>query len=196
MSLESKIEAFWRWFEANAALLAMKVPARPVMSGLNRKLQTLAKGLVAELDTNDEGKHTLVISAQGNKALFGLVMRLVAMAPPKLSWQVKAFRPGRSSHLALAMGRERLATDDLWITYQQGAEGWLDLVVYVPKLNQTSKGLVLLLLDHTVGEYQVATKIGRLEVREKQEEDKTSGLVPFIRLPQIVNLWPTPGLIN
>src|SRR5215203_1369275 len=87
--------AFWKWFHDNSRLLlAMKGPHEPTMNAITARLHEIHPDLVYEIEVHGALRR-FVVSADGNRALFPLVLDIVKQAPAIPGWSIAAFRqPG------------------------------------------------------------------------------------------------------
>lgn len=183
------IEEFWAWFAANAeSFRAMNPPNDRALKQLHGKLAEVKAGLVPEFALENGVATTLVISADGNRALFPDVVAVVRRAPELPGWRIVAFRqPGRLT-VAIEMHGQRLGAADLWFsTEQDGAKTGVNLFVrgLTDDNRQLLGGAAFLLLDNALGEYLVETAIGFVDFHPLPEEPGP-GLRPFPELVEAI----------
>ncbi|HWM87455.1 MAG TPA: hypothetical protein VNO33_16495 [Kofleriaceae bacterium] len=161
---------FWRWFRAHAGEAAtIRQGSEPIMAKLAAELHRVDERLTVEVGgiaSTAEPKE-LIISAGGLREVFPVVQRLVAAAPPIDGWRVIAFRPRKPGHRLQFRDRE-VGGEDLRfrIVSPPQAGRPLDIAVYLetPAVDETSMHVVFLLLDFTLGEFDVATQLGKIEI--------------------------------
>ena len=169
---------FWRWFVDNAQSLLDDEPTT-AMERIQTEVDRDHTGVIVEIGEQDDGQ-LLVLSANGDRSVFPTVLRLVAEQPPLDGWSVVAFRP----RAAVAMSR--IASDDWelepaqirYIAVKNGEK--LDLDLYIPKYtsgNESLDGIVLIVLDHTVGEYDVGMKIGTIGLHALADAPERAALL-------------------
>ena len=191
---------FWEWFAANEARYRVFVPGGPerdaLFAELTRRLGRVRRGVRFAFDAPDEANpdepRELVLSADGNRDLFPAVRRLADAAPPPDAlpgWKVVAFRPRVRdlAGVALLLGETVIGADDLWLALKPRGDR-IDLDLYLRGLLEASEREIqkacLLLLDYALGEYDVGTKVGALDIHALPEDPAGSGLIPYPRLPE------------
>jgi len=194
-------QKFWEWFTANEARYRTLQAGAPeqdaLFNELTRRLYRVQKGLQFAFDTpNGEdpsaAPREFVLSADGNRALFPAVQRLAAAAPPPEAlpgWKVVAFRPRMRSldGVALQFGEMRVGADDLWLHLRPRGDT-IDIDLYLRGLTEGTDRQIqmacLLLLDYALGEYDVETKVGALDIHPLPDDPSAAGLTPYPRLPE------------
>lgn len=160
---------FWRWFRAHAGEAAtIKQGSEPIMAKLAAELRRVDERLVFEVGgiASTAAPRELIISAGGLREVFPVVERLVAAAPPIDGWRVIAFRPRKPGHRLQFRDRE-VGGEELRFRFLSPPQAGrpLDIAVYLetPAVDETSMQIVFLLLDFTLGEFDVATQLGKIE---------------------------------
>jgi hypothetical protein len=93
MNTARTIEAFWRLFEKKCrALEKIDNADDPLYDELLEQLQRVDPGLFFEFAAGP-GDCELIVTADGNRALFGLVDSVVSAAPKISGWKVFALKP-------------------------------------------------------------------------------------------------------
>ena len=183
--MTNKIAEFWRWFSLHEAEFLPDVPDEGVMLTVNRKLQGLVTGLTAEMETNDQGKRTLVLSTGGNKKLIGLVLKMVSQAPKLKWWQVKALRQRKPGHVEINLKGIRLSSDQLFYQSKHHDRS-LSIKVYGPQIdpeNDACEEALKLLLQYLVGEYELISWIKEVKlIHFEWGESRKEDLKPLIHL--------------
>ena len=184
---------FWRWFDAHAAQVAtMQRADEPIADELAAALHEVDPRLTFELGVRTR-PHELIISADGLRVLFPTVKKLVAAAPSLPGWRIIAFRPRQSiGTIELGSGL-RLSSDavlyDVLPTTRPGQR--TDLALYVPGVGGADdaavKQAVYLLLDAALGEYDVETKIGKIDWHPATARTTTAR--PLNGLAAVVDGW-------
>ncbi|MGV3620987.1 MAG: hypothetical protein ACO1OB_09220 [Archangium sp.] len=158
---------FWKWVGAHVAeLKAVKTGQEPVVTELSAELEKAAPGLVFELGVGTD-PFEFVISADGIKDRFDDVKRLTGNAPQIPGMKVIAFRPRKTiDGFEMHIGSLQLAAADVKYVSRQ-SDGKTSLDLYVEGFNAETKEDVtragFVLLDATIGEYDMETKIGAIE---------------------------------
>ena len=181
--------AFWKWFGAHATEIGMIASGKePIAAELAGELHKIDAGLTFAIG-NTKGEHELVVSADGKMAVFPAVKRLVAAAPVIAGWKITAFRPRQSTDMALELGDgTHLSSSDLSFRVLGTNDRKVDIELYVkgPKTITDSVGqVVFLLLDQTLGEYDVETYLGGIEMKPGTEAPTNA--LPLTQLPKTVD---------
>lgn len=200
-------EQFWHWFRINSTRMNIVLEAAmdKTFSDPNSKDVILMKKLFSELQTQfnkidknltfefgpvKEGKREFIVSADGIKATFPAVQKLVSAAPDLPDWKIIAFRPGGRLDSSIETPNGTLSPDDIWFAARLEAPK-LALDVYVRGMtdeNQKQMSLpAFLILDGVVGEYDVEMKIGSIDFNSIPTDPAAHGLKPLRELPEIVN---------
>lgn len=187
--------AFWAWIAANLeALEAVKTGQEPVTKELARELKKVDPRLVFELGIGRE-PFELIISADGNKALFAQVKKFVATAPQIPGAKVIAFRPRKPIEgFSMKVGERTLAGTDLW--FVAGADpnrkGLLGVDVFVVGMkgerDEPLQDAAFMMLEATVGEFDLETKIGEIQFKPAPASLELP-LKPLKELPATVDAW-------
>jgi len=164
---------FWRSVQAEQdALLAL--PAAELVNRLNDLLEASIPGVAAEAMATgagpDAGARELVFTSHGSTDHFAAVQAVVAHAPKGLAWQVTGFRQRTGVGFGMRMGEFELATRDLLVRVGM-CEGRVALALAfackVPaELREHARSMAFILLDHMLGEYDFAVKVGLVEFEE------------------------------
>lgn len=185
--------AFWKWTTANLdALKAVKTGHEPITDLLSQQLENVAPGLVFELGIGRD-PFELIISADGKDKLFPVVKRLVAAAPALPGTKVIAFRPRKDvEDFTMQMGVTKLSGKDLWFVATEDPErkGLLAVDLYVLGLKDENddrmKNAAFTLLEAAVGEFDLETKIGAIDILPAPEKPAPP-LKPLKELPAAVD---------
>jgi hypothetical protein len=193
-AVEVRDLAFWRWFSAHAAEVAtVKDGREPISDQLAAELHKIEDGLVFELGLGKSGPHELIVSADGRKALFPTVQRVVVAAPSIPGWRAIAFRPRKGAGRSIEIGDTKLGPDGVWFQLLPTAikPGPIDLAIYAPGVGGADEGAVksaaFVLLDALLGEYDVGIKLG--EIQFQPAAKKPAGARPLKDLPATVDGW-------
>ena len=165
-------EEFWAWFlspdgqttVAETASQSQRAQAAISKIGdmLHKVNSDLSWGMVPPSQDNP-GRFE--VSAGGIRSVIPAVLAVVEAAPQLPNWHVVAFKQPVEDIQLIYAGQE---IDSSTVTCQEvGRNGELiDLNVYVPLPVDAPKKLIgeigFIVLDHTLGEYVVMTKIGAL----------------------------------
>lgn len=183
-------DAFWAWFISHQEQVAkIKTAGEPIADQLAAELHKLGPQLTFEVGVASKPKE-IIISADGIVEAFPTVKKIVAAAPKIPGWKVVAFRPrkpmtevqvGKHGKLSTAMMTFRLLRPIV-----SGAK--VDIAIYVkdrPIDDETKLGAYLL-LDSLLGEYDVETRLGQIDLLPGKDAPK--GTKPMLELPGLVDL--------
>ena len=182
------VTKFWTWFAQNAETLRADKDLQHVMESVSGELAKVAPGVFAEIGA-DGNARTLVLSVNGKQALFATVEQLVALRPSVPQWTIVGFRqrakPG-SPALQIKLGDVTIDPGAVrFVSTRNGAK--LDLEVFLPgAMTDQQRGEIgFVMLDHTVGEYDMETKIGGIEFAPIEKAPATA--TPLRELPAQVD---------
>lgn len=175
-SFEAQVNDFWgcvaMHLEAwSGVSLAQGIPEviERQFAYLSEKLSEVHPGLFLGLALHGE-RLTIVVTANGNPGLFRAAKVVTSLAPAHLRTRanVQALRPGEGFSRTIRLEGEILSPSS--VLYRSLPNGdVLDLEIFVPGFvsrqdNKSERlaGAVFLLLDHALGEFFVATRLGRI----------------------------------
>lgn len=194
-SRKDPIEEFWDWFSSHSEELHVLDPnGSELLVTLGEKLKEIRPGLVFECGVQEGKAVELVISADGNRALFPLVLEVVKAAPRIPGWTVTAFRQPDRSVGAIEMNGRRLDAEHLrFLAEEEG--GVTHLLLLVPGLTEENfddmARMAFILLDASLGEYRVETQVGAVDLAVMPDDPDAHGCLEFSRildhLPEITN---------
>lgn len=192
-------EAFWAWFQDNTAYLeTFAEDTAEVVATLGKRVDAVSTDLAFEMGQADDGVYEFIVSADGIRAVFPEVVALTKAAPAIPGWRIIAFRPRKPDglkNLVRFQGTE-LGAAALWYRADP-QDDKLDLTLCVE--GQDSEGAhallgqIFLLLDASLGEYDVATRIGAIEFADWPTEPAAAGLSPVSELAQDVDARFAPA---
>jgi hypothetical protein len=184
---EAPEQKFWKWFlrhedeffRFDSAAVAER---ERLFDNLAAELRKVDGDLTFEFGPKDE-KREFVISADGLKRAFPAVAALVAAAPKLARWDVIGFRPRRPPCIIEINGKRVDPSDVYFTLLDNGKRAGIRL--FVPGFSENEAGLKqmgYLFLDGALGEYDVETELGFIEVLPSNS--KTEGeRCPLADLP-------------
>jgi hypothetical protein len=180
---------FWGWFAANEAKIrTVSTGKEPIMGELAKQLGRVDKALRFEMSVGDEGVREFIVSAGGVRDVIPAVEALVATAPSISGWKMISFRQ-RKPGTSIGMGDRTLTENDIWFDATPHSEH-VDLNLYVTGFDGKSEWpyqIAFLFLDTTLGEYDVMTKVGKIDFYALPPDPAAQGLKPINELPPIVD---------
>lgn len=191
---QSKEDRFWNWFLKNQETYYAEVDnldlREKLFDDLTTHLVKVHPDLVFEFSPIREiGVREFIISADGIKAAFPLVEKLVAKAPTIEKWQFNAFRqrvPG--DELAIRYGDLEISYSDIYFRYQDGEYGKIGIELNIRNFNGEDyiKNAIYILLDSLIGEYDVTMGLDWIEW-VKLDESNIENLIPLTDLRDILD---------
>jgi hypothetical protein len=186
-------DAFWAWFRENTAFLETYAEDTPgVVGEIGERLNAVDPRLAFELGRADDGAYEFIVSADGIREVFPEVVALVKAAPAVPGWRIVAFRPRKPGSLGRTVryGPVELGADALWYRASDQADR-VALTLCVEGRDEDGAramlGPIFLLLDATLGEYDVTTRIGAIEFAACPAQPVAAGLRPISDLAREVD---------
>lgn len=186
-SRKSKEEEFWDWFAKNdKRLFNFETDQERIFDELHGELIKIHESLVFEISRMVKGKREFVISADGIIDAFPFVESLFNAAPTMEKWTFIKFRPRLGTGFVIKLNDRKVSADDMSfilerVKYKIGIELFID--GYTQDSDAEFRRIAYILLDTALGEYDVETKIGYIDVAGP--ETNTSGKsYPFSKLPE------------
>lgn len=169
---ETPEQQFWKWFQDNdSALFDFERDQERVFDRLAKELHKVNPDLVFEFGPKKDGRRDFVISADGIRQAFPAVESLFAAAPPLPRWRIIEFRPRRTPH-DISIGGLTVKASSVRVHMVQRS-GKVDLVLFIPEYSADARDsflqIVYLLLDEALGEYDVETYVGFIDVQPVAE---------------------------
>lgn len=186
----SEIAAFWREFvDAQTSLKAQ--PLRERVESANVIIERHLAGLALEMSGGeDDAVVDLIVTAHGSTENFPLLMQVVAAAPALPGYRVRAFRE-RTTEPDFPMGMDgfELATSDVLIVCgqddgQAALEIRFDLEIPEDYADH-ARNMAFIMLDHVLGEYDFAVKVGAVDFVEEASDP----LTPWVPLSQFAPVF-------
>ena len=184
------IDKFWSWFiqhesELFNLNLGQDNERDKIFDEVASELHRVNSGLTFEFGPSGL-RREFVISAGGLKRSFAAVTSLVEAAPPLDRWQVIAFRPRRPlSHIVEFRGK-RVDPKDVQFSLLDNRR-MAGLYLFIPGFedgNSDWKQIGYLLLDETLGEYDVEFRLGLIKMFSSDAAE-TLERHPLIQLPEL-----------
>ncbi|MGA4135863.1 hypothetical protein ACI2TD_03740 [Ralstonia nicotianae] len=176
---------FWKWFQKNeAALFDFERDQEGVFDRLAVEMHKVHPGLTFEFGPKQDGRREFVISADGIREAFPKVESLASAAPALPRWTVIRFRPRREPADIQYNGMTVKASTVSVSIHPDGAK--VGLTVLIPGYSASERrafgSIAFLFLDQALGEFDVETRVGDVDVRAPLPAD--SNAVPLSELPR------------
>lgn len=171
---------FWDAVKKEEARLR-GLDSRELVDQLNEWLEPLAPDIAAEVCGEKPARREIVITAHGSIGQFENVLELTRRAPRMESFTVCAFRRrSEDGGFGMKMNDFELSTADVSIAHA-AEEGRIAIKIGFRKeipmdYVDHAKNMAFIMLDHVLGEYDFAVKVGPVDFAE---EGQASGGIPL-----------------
>jgi len=184
-SPKNREQNFWNWFTNHEdSLFHFENDQERVFGELTVELRKVNPDLVFEFSSIENGRRDFTISAGGIKSAFPAVEALYAVAPKLPRWKFFKFRQ-RHEPANLSYNGVTVSVDKVKFDLKRTGEK-ADITIFLPEYSkaqeETYMGIAFLLLDQSLGEYDVETRIGFVDVKNISEVSSDSQ--PFVSLPK------------
>jgi len=172
-------EEFWNWFTQHDTELFDFDPRREaererIFDELASELQKVDPELTFEFGPNAP-RREFVLSAGGIKRAFPAVISLAKAAPALDRWKVTAFRPRRPPNIVEFRGKRLDPRNVQFSLLDNGKTAGVYLFIAGFQENDPDlKQIGYLLLDETLGEYDVESRLGLIKMLSP--ETRTDGM--------------------
>jgi hypothetical protein len=180
---------FWKWFIRHQdELYQFEKDQERIFDRLAAQLAKVDRDLCFEFGPQQQKSDTqtreFVISAGGIKRAFPAVVSLANAAPALERWRVTAFRPRRPPENEVEFQGKRVSPEDVHFTLlQNGTSAGLNLFLPGYQENDVAiKTIGYLLLDEALGEYDVETRLGLINMYSPETSTEFARH-PFVELP-------------
>ncbi|QMT30944.1 DUF695 domain-containing protein [Alysiella filiformis] len=186
---------FWQAFQNDFAQLKTLSGQEFVEQG-NELLRQFLPEMTLEFVGNWDSGATLVFTAQGITEYFHQVQILVDTQPQNLPFAVQAFRHALPNveRFEIGIGDWRLNVSDILFHIDEWQEMPALEIAFTQDFTEEqlshAQNMTFIMLDHILGEYNSAAKIGAVDFVETADDD----FEPLFRLPEALSaLWAELG---
>lgn len=187
-SKRSNAQNFWEWFSKNAEVYFHFENNRDFLfSNLKKELNKVHPDLVFEFSpVFEDGSRELVISADGIKSVFPIVIDLVGQAPKLKNWKTVAFRQPRKNITNINYGDLTIMLDDVFFRFAKDS-GQVALELNIRGFYESPEwaAATFILLDNVLGEYHTEMSLSSIDKKELNENE-INALFPIKILPQVI----------
>src|SRR5262249_23226597 len=138
-----------------------------IFDRLAAEMHKVHPSLTFEFGPKENGRREFVVSADGIKDAFPKVESLYAAAPTMAHWTFIKFRPRREP-FDIDYAGVSVKADAVSVLLQPDGQK-AGLTVFIPGYNEGAHeiyaGIAFLLLDQALGEYDVETRVGFVDVK-------------------------------
>jgi len=160
-------ESFWKWFSKRSNKF-LTLEGEKLLGELSPELTRYHDGLVALLSPASVVPREFIISADGISANVDAVESLVDAAPQISNWKIIRFRPRFSdAGNGIQYGDVKIDTDAVqFVAFKDGSKIGVEIYAHwrKPEDGTDTDGPAFIMLDHTIGEYDVICGIGFIEL--------------------------------
>jgi hypothetical protein len=185
---KSNEEVFWNWFSENTnAYFHFEQNQEALFSLLKAKLAKIHPDLTFEFSpVFEDGTREFVISADGIKSVFPIVMNLVKQAPIFKNWKIIAFRQPHKGTTQINYEKLIINVDDVFFRYAKNL-GKIDLELNIRGFYESPEwsAAAFILLDNILGEYHTEMSLSYIN-KKVLNENEVSMLFPIKALPKII----------
>jgi len=186
------MHAFWEWFESVAAEVHESAgdDREEWINRIFERLQEIDGGLYLEVARPKDGVSELVVTAEGNRELFGLVDELISSAPRLETWRFTALRPPMGCQFGINYEGVKIDPRKMWYLHLKSDEDpdLRGLRLGIPGLDPDqmtrADAAARIMLDTVLGERAVATSVDHVEVVPLPNDFEAAGFRPVIGLAQ------------
>lgn len=187
-------QAFWQWFTANEKRLTCIDTSDTAKAGkfieeLIENIKPFNPWLKALAGPHGDGRHELIITSDGDIALFCKAEELVAAAPEIKGWLFTPHKPPMGpENIRIMMFGKEFSSDTLHF-YAHVNELYPDEVSiilthpeYSIEDDQQFQAAAMIYLENTLGEVNTATKIDWYEMGPPPQPENGIELIPMSKL--------------
>ncbi|MFM9921662.1 hypothetical protein VLK31_01615 [Variovorax sp. H27-G14] len=169
---------FWQAVSAQTDSLRT-LSGHELVQALNALLQPFFPRLAAEV-AGDPPAFKLVLTAHGSMDDFDDVMTLVQSSPALPQIEVEAFRQRADDSFAIRMDGFELSSADILVKHEP-YDGLVALEIGFAKpipmdMQDHARHMSLIMLDHILGEYDTAVKVGPVDYVDASDNEDFDGL--------------------
>jgi hypothetical protein len=188
------IAAFWTWFKKNRerieALAGGDAAQLPIYAEMTRRMHLFHPTVFPELNVDEEG-FVLIVTADGRSEGIEPVMQFTELYPVIEGWRVQRFRKPVNDPLAVFEYHDLIcAIEEVRVAYaldldtQQVHLGFV--VDEASKEDERWQGMLFILLDHAIGEFNTMMHVGGLELMNEAELPPQVALISLDRLREVI----------
>jgi hypothetical protein len=188
------IAAFWTWFKKNRerieALAKGDPDQLPIYAEMTRRMHLFHPMVFPELHLDEDG-FVLIVTADGRPEGIEPVMRFTELYPVVEGWRVQRFRKPVNDPLAVFEYHDLIcALEEVRVAYaldegtQQVHLGFV--VDGASAEDERWQGMLFLLLDHAIGEFNTMMHVGGLELMTEAELPPQVSLITLDQLREVI----------
>lgn len=179
---------FWEWFSKNADTYFQFEQNQDVLfSKLKAELGNIHPDLTFEFGPIfKDGTRELIISADGIKSIFPIVIHLVKQAPSIQNWKIVAFRQPHKEVTQINYQGLVINFKDVFFRYSKD-NGQICLELNIRGFYESPEWTagIFILLDNVLGEYHTEMSLSYID-KKVLDEKEVNNLFPIATLPEII----------
>jgi hypothetical protein len=186
-------KAFWNWFAKNEHRFRNSVndmdKAHGFLDDLLKQMKPFNPWLKALAGPYGDERFELIITADGDIALFCKVEELVESAPVINGWLITAHKPAIGMEkMSINMFGYKFSSDNMSFSplKDENYPDEINIVIVHPDFTENEKAdfhtAAMIFLENSLGELNTATIIDKYEVRGIPSPVDNAGLVPMAKL--------------
>jgi hypothetical protein len=181
------------WQAVSAELDSLRtLPGQELVPALNALLEPFFPRLAAEV-AGEPPAFKLVLTAHGSMENFDDVLALARSSPALPQVEVEAFRQRTGAGFGIRMGDFELASADILVKHEP-YDGLVALEIGFAKpipmdLQDHARRMSLIMLDHILGEYDTAVKVGPVDYVDAQDSADFDGVSLDAFVPVFDACW-------
>ena len=185
---KSKQQLFWEWFAKNTDLFFhFEKDQDTLFLKLKTELQKIHPDLVFEFSPIIKNStREFIVSADGIKSLFPIVMDLVNQAPILKKWKIVAFRQSHNDITQINYENLIIKLNDVYFRYGKDS-GQIALELNIRGFYESPEwtAATFILLDTILGEYHTEISLSAIH-KKKLDENEVNILLPISALLQVI----------
>ena len=179
---------FWLWFLENEdALFNIDDDATQIFHAMSFELQKVDESISIEFGPVDSvGIREIVVTAGGIRSAFPAVEKLVKSAPLMKRWRITKFRQREVNLLDVKFGEKEIKAEDVhYAIVRDNNPTRLGILLFFENYHETQNDIFgnigYLFLDQAIGEYEVETRVGVIDMFDRTSKYFSSAR-PLIEL--------------
>lgn len=191
--METAGKQFWKYFAQNAQkLFCLDKQQDEVLTNLLKEIKKVHPDLTFEIGSKVGDTKEFIISADGIKDTFSVVLFLIEIAPKLRGWQIIAFKPRKAPDTAIAIAGITISIEDVLFEYFLEEKDKIGILMYIKDFKKSDihyQVAIFPLLDALLGEFDVETKIGSINIQPLLPNMRRKKLRPLRELPSVVDTY-------
>ncbi len=168
---KSKEDVFWAWFVKNSSrLFHFEDEQEKIFDEITVQLRKINPDLTFEFGPIQNDKREFIISAGGIKSSFPAVEKLYSVKPDLKEWKITKFRPRRDGLFTIQFLEKKVSSEDIrFLFFKDDDKTKIGILLFLNGYTESESSvyeeIAYLFLDQVIGEYDVETYIGAIEIQ-------------------------------